>query len=203
MMPPTSEPIAPLDPTTLSTPAVHSHELRMSYRIARGEQGVLTFEPYKSLLLPHWRFRTEPVAQTSSASLRAAFDHYVAAGDFVGADMARKFVQMGMTRAKRYANHKGGRKYERGAPGVGGGGSSSRAELPKSRGHEGQEEKARVSELFKGVWRSCTGDEKYLQLKREFVREQREWDRAQRVGQRSKGQGVREESDEGTNSSDD
>ena len=31
--------------------------------------------------------------------------------DFVGADMSRKFVQMGMTRAKRYANHRGGRKY--------------------------------------------------------------------------------------------
>ena len=30
--------------------------------------------------------------------------------DFVGADMARKFFQMGYTRARRHANYKGGRK---------------------------------------------------------------------------------------------
>jgi hypothetical protein len=82
----------------------------MSYAIARGEQGVLTFEPYKSILLPHWRFRTVPIAQTSSSTLKSAFDFYVQVQDFVGADMARKFIQMGMTRARRYANHKGGRK---------------------------------------------------------------------------------------------
>ena len=35
------------------------------------------------------------------------------AGDFPGADMARKFLQMGWTRARRYANHKGGRKYDK------------------------------------------------------------------------------------------
>jgi Domain of unknown function (DUF4385) len=27
--------------------------------------------------------------------------------------MARKFLQMGWTRATRYANHKGGRKYDK------------------------------------------------------------------------------------------
>ena len=38
---------------------------------------------------------------------------YLKAGDFPGADMARKFLQMGWTRARRYANHKGGRKYDK------------------------------------------------------------------------------------------
>jgi hypothetical protein len=28
------------------------------YRIGKGEQGVLLVEPYKSEILPHWRFRT-------------------------------------------------------------------------------------------------------------------------------------------------
>lgn len=27
------------------------------YKVARGEQGVLTVEPYKAEILPHWRFR--------------------------------------------------------------------------------------------------------------------------------------------------
>lgn len=81
------------------------------YRVARGEQGVLTVEPYKSEILPHWRFRTPDIARESSAKIYAMFLDYKATGDFVGMDMARKFLQMGYTRARRYANHPGGRKY--------------------------------------------------------------------------------------------
>lgn len=81
------------------------------YRIGKGEQGVLSVEPYKSELLPHWRFRTPEVAQESADKIYAMFLDYLQAGDFVGADMARKFLQMGYTRSRRYANHKSGRKY--------------------------------------------------------------------------------------------
>jgi Domain of unknown function (DUF4385) len=41
------------------------------------------------------------------------FEEYLKAGDFVGADMARKFLQMGCTRSRRYANYKGGTKYDK------------------------------------------------------------------------------------------
>lgn len=58
--------------------------LRMSYRIGRGEQGVLTFEPYKSSLLPHWRFRTVAIARGSSAALWGKFLEYDHEDDFVG-----------------------------------------------------------------------------------------------------------------------
>ncbi len=81
------------------------------YRTGRGEQGVLLVEPYKSDLLPHWRFRTPEVARKSADRLYAMFEAYRDAGDFVGMDMARKFLQMGFTRARRYANHKSGRKW--------------------------------------------------------------------------------------------
>ena len=84
------------------------------YPIGRGEQGVLMAEPYKSELLPLWRFRTEAIAEESSQALLARFYSYLAEEDFVGADMARKFLQMGWTRARRYANHASGRKYEEG-----------------------------------------------------------------------------------------
>ena len=83
-----------------------------AYRVGRGEEGVLTVEPYKSELLPLWRFRTPDVARRSSAALYARFREYRDAGDFVGMDMARKFLQMGWTRARRYANHPSGRKYD-------------------------------------------------------------------------------------------
>lgn len=93
----------------LDTPAVKDRELCYSYEIGRGEMGVLSFEPYKSLILPYWAFRTVPIAQNSADVLWAIFQSYVERGDFVGADMTRKFIQMGMTRARRYANHKGGK----------------------------------------------------------------------------------------------
>lgn len=83
-----------------------------AYFIGRGETGVLRVEPYKSELLPHWRFKTPAVAQVSADTLMNCFEAYKAAGDFVGMDMTRKFIQMGYTRSRRYANHKGGRKYD-------------------------------------------------------------------------------------------
>jgi hypothetical protein len=82
------------------------------YRIGKGEQGVLLVQPYKGEILPHWRFRTVAEAKRSSARIYEMFEGYLDAGDFPGADMARKFLQMGWTRARRYANHKGGRKYD-------------------------------------------------------------------------------------------
>ena len=82
------------------------------YRIGRGEQGVLLVEPYKSEICQHWRFRTPEVARASSARIYSIFLDHLATGDFVGADMARKFLMMGWTRARRYANHRSGRKYD-------------------------------------------------------------------------------------------
>jgi len=82
------------------------------YRIGKGEQGVLLVEPYKSELLQHWRFRTPELARDSAETILALFLQYKREGDFVGMDMARKFLQMGWTRARRYANHRSGRKYD-------------------------------------------------------------------------------------------
>ncbi len=81
------------------------------YRIGRGEQGVLTVEPYKSELLPYWRFKTVVEAEISASTIYKMFLAYKSTGDFVGMDMARKYLQMGYTRARRYANHPSGRKY--------------------------------------------------------------------------------------------
>ena len=84
------------------------------YRIGKGEQGVLLVEPYKSEILPHWRFKTPEIARRSSEKLYRIYLEYRRQNDFVGMDMARKFLQMGITRARRYANHPSGRKYKKG-----------------------------------------------------------------------------------------
>lgn len=145
------------------TPSLSSDDIRRTYRIGRGEQGVLTFEPYKSILLPLWRFKTVPIAQRSCTKLTEAFYFYLDAEDFVGADMSRKFIQMGMTRAGRYANRAGGRKYEASKDG-----SGKRVLLPKSDGHKGQEEKRAASDIFRKAWLTCKEDPDYLRLKKEW-----------------------------------
>ncbi|KAE9371223.1 hypothetical protein N431DRAFT_467416 [Stipitochalara longipes BDJ] len=139
----------------------------MTYRIARGEQGVLTYEPYKSYLLPHWRFRTIPIAHVSSEALWDKFLEFYEQTDFVGMDMARKFIQMGMTRSKRYANYKGGRKYVDG--------KEKGNMIEKSKEHEGKAEKEEASRIFREVWERCRVHEGYLELKQKFLKEQREW----------------------------
>ncbi len=82
-------------------------------RIGKGEQGVLLVEPYKGEMLPHWRFKTVAEAKKSSTTIYKMFLAYLKADDFPGADMARKFLQMGWTRVRRYTNRKGGRKYDK------------------------------------------------------------------------------------------
>lgn len=83
-------------------------------RIGKGEQGVLTVEPYRTEIVQHWRFKTPEIARESSTKIYEMFLEYKEQKDFVGMDMARKFLQMGITRARRYANHPSGRKYKKG-----------------------------------------------------------------------------------------
>jgi hypothetical protein len=64
------------------------------YRPGVGEQGVLMVEPYKSEILPDWKFKNPEVATKSSEALRGHFRRYVEQEDFIGADMARKFIQV-------------------------------------------------------------------------------------------------------------
>ncbi|KAF4973988.1 hypothetical protein FZEAL_9056 [Fusarium zealandicum] len=144
---------------------------RMSYHIGRGEQGVLTYEPYKSTLLPLWRFRTVPVARKSAQDLWEKFKEFDQEGDFVGMDMTRKFIQMGMTRAKRYANHAGGRKYNKG----------TKEELPRSESHPDKDEKEQASQIFRQYWERCKAHENYQELKGDFLKQQKQWKSSQTV----------------------
>jgi hypothetical protein len=162
----------------------------MSYRIGRGETGVLTFEPYKSLILPLWRFKTPSIALHSSQQIYTKFLEYNDANDFIGMDMCRKFLQMGMTRAKRYANHAGGRKYDK----------KTGEELEKSGGHKGKEEKEEASAIFKEAWERAKRFEGYGEKKEVFLKEQKEWDKERKreerdVVKKEEGGAVKKEKD--------
>lgn len=122
------------------------------YRIGRGEEGVLTVQPYKGELLPLWRFATPSQAKASAAAIWKKFRGYGRAGDFVGMDMARKYLQMGYTRSRRYANHRGGRKYVEG----------TRTERPRTTDLQ----KAECAEIFRAYWQRALRDRRYLMLRR-------------------------------------
>ena len=83
------------------------------YRIGRGEQGVLLVRPYTDDICKHWRFKTPSEAFVSSTKILFEYHVYKDKEDFIGMDMCRKFLEMGFTRARRYANHKDGKKYDK------------------------------------------------------------------------------------------
>lgn len=126
------------------------------YRVGKGEQGVLIVEPYKGELVPLWRFKTPDVAQRSSEAIFEKFQAYVHTLDFVGADMARKFLQMGYTRARRYANYAGGKKYDA---------DHDHVELPRGTGDPVKAESARI---FYEFWKAAEADPAYAQMKSDW-----------------------------------
>lgn len=83
------------------------------YQVGKGEQGVLICEPYKSEIGQYWKFKTPAIAKISSKKIYDLFLQYLDNNDFVGADMARKYLQMGYTRSRRYTNWKSGIKYDK------------------------------------------------------------------------------------------
>lgn len=121
------------------------------YQVGRGEQGVLLVEPYKSEILPFWRYKDEASAMKSAEQIYQLFEAYRQQDDFVGMDMARKFIQMGYTRARRYANYKGGKYAEDGSL--------------NTRGNDPI--KAAAATVFKGWWDKIRQDEDYLKRKRQ------------------------------------
>ena len=144
------------------------------YRIGRGEQGVLMAEPYKSEILPHWKFATPDKAKVSADEILSMFHEYLRRDDFVGADMARKFLQMGYTRSRRYANHVGGKKYNGPVPDdkKGQSGAHGREELPRSAEDPVKAESARI---FHERYETAKNDPLYQTLYKRHKEENESW----------------------------
>jgi hypothetical protein len=136
-------------------PNVNYREHPELYRIGRGQQGVLICEPYKSDICAYWRFKTIREAQVSSQNILVMFYDYLNEGDFVGADMAKKFLHMGFTRARRYANHRDGKKY-----------NDDGSIIPQE-ADALTCEKAQSAKIFYSAWKEAREDKRYLQMKAE------------------------------------
>jgi hypothetical protein len=70
-------------------------------------------------------------------------------------DMARKFLQMGYTRARRYTNYKGGRKYD---------------EDGNVKERQNDPLKAESAAIFMEKWKQARTDKEYLEMKKEHQR---------------------------------
>jgi hypothetical protein len=67
-------------------------------------------------------------------------------------DMARKFLQMGYTRSRRYANYKGGKKYSKD-------GERNERKI--------DEQKAESAAIFMKKWKEVRENKEYLKFKKE------------------------------------
>lgn len=133
--------------------SINYREQPTKYRVGKGEQGVLICQPYKHEIGQFWKFKTPQIATQSSKKIYQLFLQYLKDDDFVGADMARKYLQMGFTRSRRYANYKGGIKYNK----------KNHYKLYKS--GTGEVQKAISATIFFKKWRQAERNRKYAQMK--------------------------------------
>ena len=131
-------------------------ETRKLYRIGRGEQGVLLVRPYTDDICAHWRFVDETTARKSSTKIYEMFCTYRRNKDFIGMDMARKFLEMGFTRARRYANHSSGRKYD------------SNGKVRPQESDWRTNEKAKAAAVFKVIRDKAAYDPTYKEMRKEW-----------------------------------
>ena len=131
-------------------------ENRKFYRIGRGEQGVLLVRPYTHDICPFWVFRTPELAVKSANHIYEMFCDYKEKQDFIGMDMTRKFLEMGFTRSRRYANHPSGQKYAKDG--------SVRPQSPDALHCE----KSKSARVFKQMRDKAAYDEKYVTMRKEW-----------------------------------
>ena len=126
------------------------------YRIGRGEQGVLLVRPYTEIICKHWRFRTPSTARVSATRIYDLYANYRDKGDFVGMDMCRKFLEMGFTRARRYANHRNGKKYD------------SEGNVRPQEKDFATSDKAISANIFRQMRNEVTSDKVYIDMRKEW-----------------------------------
>jgi len=122
------------------------------------ERGVFRIEPYKSELLPLWGFADERTAREAARAIRERFEAYCEDGDFVGADVCRKYLRMGYTRAMRYATYPGGRKYD----------DDGTERDPEE---WADPEKRAAAEVFERHWEAVRTDDRYRELREAHERQ--------------------------------
>ena len=135
-------------------------ETRKLYRIGRGEQGVLLVRPYTDDICAHWRFKTPKIAIESAHAIFDMYLDYLEQQDFIGMDMCRKFLEMGFTRARRYANHNSGKKYD------------SKGNIRPQEPDHATSKYAKSATIFKKVRDIVAKNETYVKMRKQWRSEE-------------------------------
>ncbi len=113
--------------------------------------------PYTNDICNYWRFKTPDEAIKSSNKIFAMYLDYRDEKDFIGMDMCRKFLEMGFTRSRRYANHNSGRKYKKGTRNI----------LPQEKDHA-TSKYAQSATIFKRVRDIVAKNDIYVKMRKEW-----------------------------------
>lgn len=100
-----------------------------------GNRASSTPNPTRVNSCPLWSFKDAKAETKSANDIYERFFYYKAEGDFVGMDVARKYLLMGYTWSRCYAKYKGGNR-------------NKRLEKPDP-------EKSRAAEIFYKKWRKA------------------------------------------------
>ena len=125
-----------------------------NFIVLEGRTRSATGTTYTNDICAHWRFVNENIARKSADKIYSMFCDYKEQQDFIGMDMARKFLEMGFTRARRYANHPSGKKYARDG--------SVSPQSPTALHCE----KSRSASVFKQMRDKAAYDEKYVTMRK-------------------------------------
>lgn len=149
--------------------SVTDKAVRMSYRIRnRGDDG-MSIEPYRSHLNNMWYFHTAELAQQSANELWNRFLDYYWHGDFIGMDMARKFVQMGMVCSQYIEDLSRGETHAEAVHG----------ETNSERKRVGLTSEAAL--IYKGALAEMRRHSGYMKYREKFMVEQRAWKRESEI----------------------
>lgn len=70
------------------------------YPVDMDDEQVLEAAPYAARLLPYWHTASAAEAAQSAAALYEWYTRFKEAGDFVGMDVARRLLRLGLKRAR-------------------------------------------------------------------------------------------------------
>ncbi len=147
------------------------------YQVGRGEQGVLMVEPYKSEILPYWRFKNPEVAQSSAKAVYRLFLHYKRQRDFCRNGYGTQISTNGLYSIPSVCQSSDWKKYEIHHHPLGGAKAVMNAEMKARRDILPQatdwatNEKAQSAQIFYSWYLKAKEDLYYLNKKEEHMQQ--------------------------------
>jgi hemerythrin superfamily protein len=126
------------------------------YLREKGKRDVTLFEPYASEILPFFKTGSIDDARESSSQILYLFRWYMEQGDFIGADVAKSFLELGYGHAKKnFEDHL----------------HIVLCDI---------ESDLTIAQIFKDAWDKARLDPQFLSLQQSFLESSSEFDSSQR-----------------------